>query len=313
MNTHHHINRHHLGALAAGLLIAACEPERVEVAFPDRDAIEGVDAQTTALDAGASDGTFHADGTWLLFLQDRYCLFAAGAANDYLVWTWYLVEMSGAGPGAEPGQSYFRQRVRLCAEDQSPVTAGLVTYVPAEVTASLPAHAIDGFVLGNREGAQYLASELVDNWGLADSVGPDDPLPESADDTRVIDQDGDGKPGVSLVIGNNFCSLQLVQRTRYRVAGEVVNGHRVEGTFWSSVNKQVLGASLPLCASENALAPRPDGNRAVLVRVDGQNGGSNLDADGDGEVECAEIVAARDHLLEAGVVAKDTPEASRCR
>jgi hypothetical protein len=47
--------------------------------------------------------------------------------------------------------------------------------------------------------------------------------------------------------------------------------------------------------------------------VDGRNGGTNLDADGDGRIDCAEIMAAREHLLEAELVVKDAPNAARCR
>lgn len=301
-------------ALAFAAMDAGCEAQRLELSVPDRDAaVLEDDAGGLTLDAGSNDGMLRADGTWLLFLQDRYCLYAAGSVSDFLVWSWYRVDLGDAGPGAEPGQTYFSETVKLCAQDQSPVTAGLITYVPAAVTGALPERHLDGILLGNRAGGRFLSTELAENWGLADSVGPTDPLPESPDDSRVIDQDGDDKPGVTMVIGNNFCDVQIVQRTRYRLSGEVVNAHRIEGTLWSEVAKTVLGASLPLCGTENELDPKPDGNRMVLVRVDGRSGGSNLDADGDGDVTCAEITAARERLLGASIVVKDTPNATRCR
>lgn len=299
--------------LAAFAQLVACEARRLEVGVPDRDAAELTDVSGFSLDGGATDGVLHPDGTWLLFIQDRYCLYAAGSVSDFLVWSWYRVELSHPGPGAELNQTHFQQQVKLCAQDQSPVTAGLITYVPAAVTAALPERRLDGFLLGNRPGGQYLSTELTENWGLADSVGPNDPLPETADDARVIDQDGDEKPGVTMIIGNNFCDLQLVQRTRYRLSGEVVNEYRIEGTLWSDVAKTVLGASLPLCKAENQLEARPDGNRMVLLRIDGRNGGSNLDADTDGVVACSEIMASRDRLLGAAIVVKDQPDVSRCR
>jgi len=51
----------------------------------------------------------------------------------------------------------------------------------------------------------------------------------------------------------------------------------------------------------------------VLQRVDGKNGGVNLDADGDGEVGCAEILAGRERLVMDQVVTQDRPDAVRCR
>lgn len=305
--------RHLLEVSLATLALSACEAQRLDVAVPDRDALVVADAGVQTLDAGATDGELHADGTWLLFIQDRYCLYAAGAVSDFMVWSWYLVNLSGEGPGAEMNQVYFQETVKLCAQDQSPVTAGLVTYIPAAVTAALPERHLQGFLLGNLPGGRFLSTELSENWGLSDAVGPEDPLPESADDPRVIDQDGDGKVGVTMVIGNNFCTVQIAQRTRYRLSGEVVDSARIEGTLWSDVSKSVFGATLPLCAAENQLDSRPDGNRMVMMRVDGRNGGTNLDADGDGRIDCAEIMAAREHLLEAELVVKDAPNAARCR
>lgn len=300
--------------LLAGLgpLAAACEAERIPGTVPDRDAVNLRDAGGLTLDAGATDGVLRPDGTWLLFLQDRYCLHALGV-TDYMVWSWYRVQMSPLGPGAEANQTYIRQSMRLCAQDQSPVSAGLITYVPTEVVAALPTHELTGFLLGNRPGGQYLSDELVDNWGVSEDVGPEDPLPDSADDPAVIDQDGDGEPGVTMILGNNFCRIQIVQRTRYRLSGEVVNEHRIEGGQWTEVNKTVLSASVGLCETENHLDPRPDGNRMVLMRVDGQNGAPDLDADDDGEVECVELLSARNTLLEAGIVVKDEPNNTRCR
>jgi len=304
-----------LGApvLAAGGLLSGCEAQRVGALIPDRDAAPAPDAAGLSLDGGGGDGVLHPDGTWLLFMQDRYCLYAAGIVSDFLVWSWYRVSMSAAGPGAQSSQTYFQQKVKLCAQDQSPVTAGLVTYVPATVTGALPERTLDGYLLGSRMGGQYLSEELAENWGLSDAVGPDDPLPETAQDPRVIDQDGDDLPGVTLIIGDNFCTVQIVQRTRYRPTGTVVAGHRIEGTLWSDVAKSVLGASLPLCGTSNTLEARPEGNRMVLVRVDDRSGGSDLDADGDGDVDCAEITAARERLLGADIVVKDEPNAARCR
>jgi hypothetical protein len=141
-----------IDASLAMLCLAACEAKRLDAAVPDRDALLEADAGTQTLDAGATDGVLHADGTWLLFIQDRYCLYAAGAVSDFMVWSWYLVKLTGAGPGAEMNQLYFQESVKLCAQDQSPVTAGLITYIPAEVTGALPERHLQGFLLGNLPG-----------------------------------------------------------------------------------------------------------------------------------------------------------------
>jgi hypothetical protein len=297
--------------LVGGLL--ACEAERPASAFADRDAALAVDAGAgSEPDASRGDGVFRADGQWLLFIQDRYCLYAAGQSVDYLVWAWYLAELTPLGPGATGDELYVRQRLQMCGEEMSPVVGGLQTYVPAAIPASLPEQVVDAFALGRRPGDTWLSQELVELWGVGD-LSVDTPLPESADDPAVVDQDGDGAPGVTITIGNDFCDVHLVQRTRYRIRGALVSEHRVEGAVWSQVNQQVLGATLPFCASENQLEPAPDGTRVVLQRIDGRNGGRDLDADGDGAVSCAEVLAAREDLVGAGTVVKDAPDTARCR
>lgn len=297
--------------LVSGLL--ACEAERPATVFPDRDAAPAADTGgASAPDASLGDGVFRADGQWLLFIQDRYCLYAAGQSVDYLIWAWYLAELTPLGPGATGDEIYVRQRLQMCGEEMSPVVGGLQTYVPAAIPANLPVQVVDAFALGRRPGSTWLSQELVELWGVGD-LPVDAPMPETADDPAVVDQDGDGSPGVTITIGNGFCDVYLAQRTRYRVRGALVNEHRIEGSVWSEVNQQVLGATLPFCASENQLEPAPDGTRVVLQRIDGRNGGRDLDADGDGAVSCAEVLAARDDLLAAGTVVKDAPDTARCR
>ena len=296
-----------------GAVTLACEAERPPALIADRDAAPASDALAPIADGALETEGFRPDGQWLLFMQDRYCLYAAGQSTDFLVWVWYLVDLSPLGPGAGGDQLYLRQRMKMCAEEQSPVVGGLQTFVPAAIPAGLPERTVDAFALGREPGDAWLSQELVELWGLSDDVGVDEPLPESAEDPRVADQDGDGQPGVTLTIGNNFCDVHIVQRTRYRLSGELVSGHRIEGSLWSEVDKNVLSATLPFCESSNQLEPRPDGNRVVLQRVDGKNGGANLDADGNGEVDCAEILAGRERLVADGVITQDRPDAVRCR
>jgi len=301
-----------LCAVLSGAVLA-CEAERPSSLVADRDAEAVTDALAPTADGALETEGFRPDGQWLLFMQDRYCLYAAGQSTDFLVWVWYLVDLSPLGPGASPDQLYLRQRMKMCAEEQSPVVGGLQTFVPAAIPANLPERIVDAFALGRARGDAWLSQELVELWGLNDDIGVDEPLPESPDDPHVVDQDGDGEPGVTLTVGNNFCDVHIVQRTRYRLSGELVSGHRIEGTLWSEVDKNILSATLPFCAASNQLEPRPDGSRAVLQRVDGKNGGVNLDSNSDGEVDCAEILAGRERLVADGVVTQDRPDAVRCR
>ena len=71
---------------------------------------------------------------------------------------------------------------------------------------------------------------------MDDDVG----LPLDVEDERIFDQDGDGKPGVSLSIetvqGNSICDVQVVQRTQFSLEGSVAANNRIEGTFKRAFN-----------------------------------------------------------------------------
>ena len=74
-----------------------------------------------------------------------------------------------------------------------------------------------------------------------------DPLPTRADDPRVVDQDGDGKPGltvrVSIMGGLIGGDVYVVQRDRSKLSGTVVSPDEVEGLVEWSSEQSVLGAS----------------------------------------------------------------------
>ncbi|MBN1857777.1 hypothetical protein JW848_01070 [Candidatus Bipolaricaulota bacterium] len=82
-----------------------------------------------------------------------------------------------------------------------------------------------------------------------------DPLPESADDPRVVDQDGDGHPGMTVgvdLLGLIRGEVYVVQRVRYRLVGWVEpNGGSISGRIEWNDEQVVLGASSPLLRVES--------------------------------------------------------------
>ena len=252
----------------------------------------------------------HAGGQWLLYLEDTDCLEAMGQTVTQHVWTSWRVELEVAGPAGTPGSLYLRQRMRMCAQEVSAAVAGLVTVVTPAVPRSLPELEVYAVALGDERGAPYVAEELVEVWGA--TVGRTEPLPADPDDPAVVDQDGDGNPGVTLVLGTDFCDLYVARRGRYRMAGQVLSPGRIEGTFWSKVEKNVLASTSPLCSSPNVIEDAPSPNRFVLARADGATGTLDLDLDGDGDVTCDEIAQAEPVLRSAGVVPYEEPDDKTC-
>jgi hypothetical protein len=100
-----------------------------------------------------------------------------------------------------------------------------------------------------------------------------DPLPTSASDPRVFDQDGDGKPGITVhacALGVITGDVYLIERLRTRLEGDVVSPDRIEGRVEGTVEQVILGATNALFFG--AIVSRPDPVSAhsffVLERID---------------------------------------------
>ena len=116
-------------------------------------------------------------------------------------------------------------------------------------------------------------------------------LPKEATDPRVYDQDNDGNPGATLILGANQCSMYVVQRAIAQWNGKVESGTRIAGMGNNITTQIVLGATGGFCASQYDTRNPPDTARFVMQRVDGLHGALNLDTNQDGEVDCEEVRA----------------------
>ncbi len=100
-----------------------------------------------------------------------------------------------------------------------------------------------------------------------------DPLPTSASDPRVFDQDGDGRPGITVhacALGAITGDVYVVERLRTRLEGEVVNPDWIEGRIEGTVEQVVLRATNALFLG--AIVSHPDPVSAhsyfVLQRIE---------------------------------------------
>lgn len=100
-----------------------------------------------------------------------------------------------------------------------------------------------------------------------------DPLPTSAGDPRVFDQDGDGKPGITVhacAFGLITGDVYVVERLRTRLEGQVVSPDRIEGRVEGTVEQVILGASDARFLGSIVSRPDPisSHSRFVLARID---------------------------------------------
>jgi len=99
-----------------------------------------------------------------------------------------------------------------------------------------------------------------------------DELPTDPEDSRVIDQDGDGFPGMTVhvnIFGLFQAQVYVVQRVQYELSGEVISGDRVEGLIRWNDEQVVLAATSPLllAESESRQDPDPTKHRFLMLRA----------------------------------------------
>jgi len=284
------ILRGYLGKLAVcavGVLLVACSPPPApEGQFPAQTVEKDVhEAQN---DEGVQDSPsalpLVAEGTWLLWTEIATCVATMGVEVESLSESLALVTLDDLGGGL------VKHRLRNCLIRQTPVL-GIVTEIPDAVAESIPEREYFGILGGYEAGSVYLTQESVETWGLRLEDPFHDQMPSSADDPRVWDMDGDGKPGVTLPVGPGLCEVYVIQRGFSRWSGRVESPTRVAGGGSAWGEERVLGATSGFCLAQNEVRYMDDLHRFALVRVDGSNGSMNLDFDGDGRVTCDEVRA----------------------
>lgn len=109
-----------------------------------------------------------------------------------------------------------------------------------------------------------LGARLDDPWREA--------LPTDADDPRVIDEDGDGEPGVTVkIVGPIDGEIYLVQRAWNALDGEVSEGgDEIRGSVSWKTSQEVVGASSMFLAANPEARPHPDARRSwfAMKRID---------------------------------------------
>jgi hypothetical protein len=99
-----------------------------------------------------------------------------------------------------------------------------------------------------------------------------DSLPTNSSDPRVIDQDEDGNPGMTVsvsILGFIEGQTYIVQRVRYVLSGEIVSPDRVEGIIEWSDEQTVLEATHPLLKIDTIGYPVPDSSQHIFVMLRG--------------------------------------------
>jgi hypothetical protein len=162
-------------------------------------------------------------------------------------------------------------------------TSSLVTMeLPDAFRRALPPVQLDA-KLTRREG-KLAFHQSPRTLVVGAKVEPNTPLPSDAKDKRVIDQDRDGKPGVTVrVSGIVSGEIYLVQRNTSRLYG-ARRGPAFTGRIEFSTEQRVLATTNPWLGDGPTSRPVPSKSFFRLERLKGEGGCAE-----------AELVARRWH------------------
>jgi hypothetical protein len=147
----------------------------------------------------------------------------------------------------------------LCRIDIDSGTSFVETKLPEAFKKSLPPPRLDGVLERGDDGTRFRTGRALVVVG-AKLDKPDEPLPTSPRDPRVIDQDGDGKPGVTIVIdGIVSGKIYVAQRSWTRLAGKRQGDGSLSGAVYFDNEQAVLGAT-------SSMLDDPPSQRAVPAK-----------------------------------------------
>jgi len=95
-----------------------------------------------------------------------------------------------------------------------------------------------------------------------------DSLPENPSDPRVVDQDNDGKPGVTIRISGIITGeIYVTQRNWTELDGVLKAPGRIEGAALFGNEQKILGATSRYLTGKPDSKPDPKNSRFFLLRV----------------------------------------------
>lgn len=145
------------------------------------------------------------------------------------------------------------------------------TVVPDLFIKSVPLMEKTGRVTLEGTDHHFIMDLTPELYGVALDSPLDELLPTTADDPRVIDQDGDGHPGMTVFItGVLDGAAYIVQRNLRSLDGVFVTPDRIEGLMDWTQDQSVLGSDNQILASTPATSvtdPDPTKSRFVAIRI----------------------------------------------
>jgi len=273
---------HGLGLFLAGSIGCSAAPkETVDAEAPagtagDAGSTEGAahDAATDAREASAPvvPGSYATEKTFVgayagLIRFRRILSVGSLGTMPVLVAIYATIEMTD-----DPSSEAVTLSASACHVDSTGtgtgVLAGSTLQIPDIVMTSTHLDPVAFSARGSGASQTWSTTELHGPIGWK-WTSPDDPIPTSASDPRVFDQDGDGQPGVTMNVlwQGTTTPVAFVQTERDTLSGTVAPNGDLVGTTADATEQNVISnglAGAPITSSDDS---NTADNTVRLVRV----------------------------------------------
>lgn len=264
--------------MLAVIALAGCEPEETAAAFSPQ--VQDASATTDTILSSDASVTASLTGTWVLATDWSTCVEIPDLPTELRTYKLVRVKMV---------QDNLRlTETREVCSVTNTALLGQVTVFPDPLIATFAVQTVTSTLFGSGVGAGYAAGWDQQILGAQFGDPLAEPMPTSAADPRVVDQEKDGNPGATLEVGK-LCKAYVVSRALSALSGTVVGAGRIEGRGWHETSQAFLGGSSAFCSQAFPTPANQASSFFVMQRVD--KDGLGWDSDGDGDVSCAEIRA----------------------
>lgn len=160
-----------------------------------------------------------------------------------------------------------------CFTDAEPSTLLFMPLISNEVMRSISPDPRTVLLEQTESGIRMSQDWHVEVRGAVLDDPDNDALPTTPDDPRLVDQEGDGFPGMTIqveLVGLYTGATYATQRYRYRLYGDVVDENTIIGFIdWTSEQTIVAATNnLFLLPFQDYTDPDPTKHKFVMVRID---------------------------------------------
>ncbi len=194
---------------------------------------------------------------------------------------WTIVTLNQQGQGLEVQE-------QLCGLQNETLGGAVQTVFPPAFIQAVSGHPRQATLRVRGSRLQYQEDRPLRVNGAQLEDPKNDALPQSSEDPRLKDPDGDGQPGLTVRIeGFVEGQVYVVQRDASQLRGEVhTNGRLIKGLIRWSAEQSVVGASRDMLNKNPQSRPHPEPKRSYFRMRRIPNNAS-----------CQQVLARRDTLF----------------